>query len=99
MLHFATDLNTKNKSWHGDQLIPTKQRDVKIAMGDAGSEWGLGGFDGQHYFYTKWPDHKWSGIQRKRSSSPLHMEAFQVLVVAHALTHTWRGSAVVMHLD
>ena len=66
MLHFTTDLNTKNKSWHGDQLIPTKQRDVEIDVGDAGSEWGLGGFDGQHYFYTKWPDHMWSAIQRKK---------------------------------
>ena len=27
------------------------------------------------------------------------MEAFQVLVAARALAHTWRGSAVVMRLD
>ena len=99
MLHFTTDLNTKNKSWHGEHIIPTKERDVKFAMGDAGSEWGLGGFDGQHYFYTKWPDHMWDAVQRKKSSSSLHMEALQVLVAARALAHTWSGSAIVMRLD
>jgi hypothetical protein len=68
-------------------------------MGDAGSEWGMGGFEKSHYFYTKWPDHMWEAVQRRKSSSSLHMEALQVLVAARAMGTTWASTDATMRLD
>ena len=68
-------------------------------MGDAGSEWGMGGFDKSHYFYAKWPDHMWGAAQRRKSSSSLHMEALQVLVAARAMGATWANTDAIMRLD
>ena len=98
-VHFTDEIANPNSQWHGDSIIPIKHREVNICMGDAGSEWGMGGFDKNHYFYTKWPDHMWKAVQRRKSSSSLHMEALQVLVAARAMGHTWAGTAVTMRLD
>jgi hypothetical protein len=59
----------------------------------------MGGFDKNHYFYAEWPDHMWQAVQRRKSSSSLHMEALQVLVAARALGPTWANTAVTMRLD
>jgi hypothetical protein len=47
---FTDRMNSTNAEWHGEQIIPIKQRSVRVCMRDAGSEWGMGGFDGQSYF-------------------------------------------------
>ena len=60
---------------------------------------GQGGFDKSHYFYAKWPDHMWKAVQRRKSSSSLHMEALQVLVAARAMGPTWTKTDVTMRLD
>ena len=52
-----------------------------------------------HYFYAKWPSHMWEAVQRRKSSSSLHMEALQVLVAARAMGPTWENTDVVMRLD
>ena len=57
-------------------------------MGDAGSEWDMGGFDGQNYSSSLWPTHLWKAVQPAKSSSSLHMEALQVLVAARGFGHT-----------
>ena len=68
-------------------------------MGDAGSEWGIGGFDGQSYFSAPWPAHMWKAVQRAKSTSSLHMEALQVLAAARIVGHAWAGCTVAMRLD
>ena len=57
-------------------------------MGDAGSEWDMGGFDSHCYFLAPWPTHMWNAVQRTKSTSSLHMEALQALVAACAFGHT-----------
>ena len=79
---FTNSLNSTNAEWHGAQIIPVKHREMRICMGDAGSEWGMGGFDGQSYFLAQWPPHMWKAVQRAKSTSSLHMEALQALVAA-----------------
>ena len=96
---FTGSLNSTNAEWHGEQIIPIKQRDIRICMGDAGSEWGMGGFDGHSYFLAPWPAHMWNAVQRAKSTSSLHMEALQALVAARAFGHTWTGCTVTMRLD
>ena len=68
-------------------------------MGDTGSEWSMGGFDGQSYFSAPWPAHMWEAVQRAKSSSSLHMEALQVLVAARVFGQTWAGCTITMRLD
>ena len=68
-------------------------------MGDAGSEWGMGGFDNHSYFLAPWPTHMWNAVQRAKSTSSLHMEALQALVAARAFGHTWTGCTVTVRLD
>ena len=41
----------------------------------------------------------WKAVQRRKSSSSLHMEALQVLVAARAMGATWANTDVVMRLD
>ena len=96
---FTGNLNSTNAEWHGAQIIPVEQRDVRICMGDAGSEWGMGGFDGQSYFLAPWPAHMWKAVQRAKSTSSLHMEALQVLVAARTFRQAWGGCTVTMRLD
>ena len=96
---FSGALNSTNAEWHGAQIIPVKETEVKICMGDAGSEWGMGGFDGQNYFLSPWPAHMWAAVQRAKSTSSLHMEALQVLVAARTLGQSWKGCNVFMRLD
>ena len=40
----------------------------------------------------------WEAVQRRKSSSSLHMEALQVLVAARAMGSTWENTDVVMRL-
>ena len=61
---FSGSLNSTNAEWHGEQIIPIEQRSVQVCMGDAGSEWGMGGFDGLNYFSAPWPAHMWKAVQR-----------------------------------
>ena len=59
-VHFTDEIANPNSQWHGDSInctIPIKHREVNICMGDAGSEWSIGGSDKNHHFYAKWPDH------------------------------------------
>ena len=98
-VHFTDEIANPDSPWHGDSIIPTNHREVNICMGDAGSEWGMGGFDKNHYFYAKWPDHMWQAVQRQKSTSSLHMEALQVLVAARAMGPTWANTSVTMRLD
>ena len=72
---------------------------TRHSHGDAGSEWGMGGFDAHSFFYAPWQEHMWQAVQRTRSTSSLHMEALQVLVAARVLGPTWRGLNVIMRLD
>ena len=98
-VHFTDEIANPDSQWHGGSITPIKHREVNICMGDAGSEWGMGGLDRNHYFYAKWPDHEWQAVQRRKSSSSLHMEALQVLVAARALGATRANTAVTMRLD
>ena len=39
------------EQWHGEDIIPVEHATASVrAMGDAGSEWGIGGHDGTSYF-------------------------------------------------
>ena len=98
-IHFSDEIANPDSQWHGDSFIATETKQIRICMGDAGSEWGMGGFDESNYYYTKWPDHMWQAVQRTKSTSSLHMEAFQVLVAARAMGSAWRNTDVVMRLD
>ena len=98
-IRFTDEIANPSSLWHGDSIIPTQRKEVNICMGDAGSEWGMGGFDKNSYFYAKWPDHMWKAVQRRKSSSSLHMEALQVLVAARAMGSTWKDTEVIMRLD
>ena len=97
--NFTGSLNSTNAEWHGAQIIPIERRDIRICMGDAGSEWGMGGFDSQSYFLAPWPAHMWKAVQRAKSTSSLHMEALQALVAARTFRHMWKGCTVTMRLD
>ena len=96
---FTGSPNSTNAEWHGAQIIPIKQRDIRICMGDASSEWGIGGFDSQSYFMVPWPAHMWKAVQRAKSTSSLHMEALQARVAARTFGHTWGGCTITMRLD
>ena len=96
---FTGSLNSTNAEWHGAKIISVKQRDVWVCMGDAGSEWGMGGFDGQSYFSAPWPAHMWEAVQRAKSTSSLHKEALRVLAAARTFRHSWAGCTVIMRLD
>ena len=100
---FTGSLNSTNAEWHGEQIIPIGQRDIRICMCDAGSEWGMGGFDSHSYFLAPWPAHMWKAVQcakwRLPANSSLHMEALQALVAARTFGHTWTGCTVTMRLD
>ena len=89
-----------NHPWHGTTMIPTAQTTATVhAMGDAGSEWGIGGHDDHTFFKAPWPADLWEDVQRDKSSSSLHMEAIQLLVMARVMAHTWGRSRVVIELD
>ena len=85
--------------WHGESLIPTRTATATTAMGDAGSEWGMGGHDDQHYFKAKWTPQLWDEVQREKSTSSLHMEGLQLLVMARVLAEKWTRSRVTIELD
>ena len=68
-------------------------------MGDAGYEWGLGGHDDHSYFMAKWTPELWEDVQRDRTTSSLHMEAIQLLVMARVMARSWAGRRVLVELD
>ena len=93
-------LQTMDKNnWHGERILQLATVEATIACGDAGSEWGFGGFDGEHYFHAQWTPQMWHAVQRSKGPSSLHMEALQTLVAARALGSTWEHKAVYMKLD
>ena len=85
--------------WHGESLIPTSLHTATTAMGDAGSEWGMGGHDDKSYFKAKWTEELWADVQREQSTSSLHMEALQLLVMTRVMAESWAGSQVMVELD
>ena len=87
------------QQWHGEDLIQKRRVRVQKAMGDAGSEWGMGGHDGQCFYKARWTDELWQSVQRNKGPSSLHMEALQLLVMTRIMAETWRGSTVVIELD
>ena len=92
--------NDNASEWHGDSIIPASHASVTLsAMGDAGSEWGFGGHDDHAYFKAQWTPELWQEVQRDASSSSLHMEAIQLLVMARVMGHKWCGQRVAIELD
>ena len=85
--------------WHGESLIKKRRIKVHKAMGDAGSEWGMGGHDDKQYYKAKWTNELWDSVQRKKGPSSLHMEALQLLVMTRILGSAWKGSTVAIELD
>ena len=51
----------------------------------------MGGHDDRHYFKAKWTPELWEEIevQREKSTSSLHMEALQLLVMARVMGEKW----------
>ena len=89
-----------SNTWHGESLIPTKHTTATVtAMGDAGSEWGIGGHDSHSYFKAPWTTELWSDVQRNASSSSLHMEAIQLLVMTRIMAPSWQNTRVIIELD
>ena len=85
--------------WHGESIIPTAHAVATTAMGDAGSEWGMGGHDDHSYFKAPWTPEQWDAVQREKSTSSLHMEAMQLLVMTRVMAETWAHKRVIVELD
>jgi hypothetical protein len=98
---FIDEIKKQNHDgeWHGESIIPTGHTTATTAMGDAGSEWGMGGHDGRSYFKAKWPPKLWAEVQRDKSSSSLHMEALQLLVMTRVMAPSWEHKRVMVELD
>ena len=98
---FINEIKKQNNDgeWHGESIIPTGHAVATTAMGDAGSEWGMGGHDGRSYFKAKWSPELWEQVQREKSTSSLHMEALQLLVMARVMGPTWEHKRVMIELD
>jgi site-specific DNA-cytosine methylase len=93
------DTQASEGKWHGEDLIPMGTTTATTAMGDAGSEWGMGGHDDRHYFKAKWTPELWEEVQREKSTSSLHMEALQLLVMARVMGEKWTRCSVTVELD
>ena len=85
--------------WHGEALIPVHRTAAHTAMGDAGSEWGMGGHDDTSYYKAPWTTAMWDSVQRAKGPSSLHMEALQLLVMTRIMAKRWRGKSVDVELD
>ena len=94
-----TDIGTQGTPWHGETIIPLQQKHARRAMGDAGSEWGMGGHDDTCFFKAKWTPELWEQVQREKATSSLHMEALQLLVMTRIMAERWSGCKVTVELD
>ena len=96
---FLATIQGGDDQWHGEAIIPTKTKKVRKAMGDAGSEWGMGGHDDTSYYKAPWTSDMWASVQRSKSTSSLHMEALQLLVMTRIMAPQWEKAAVSIELD
>ena len=97
--HLQDLADHRHDDWYGQQIIPHKRCAANATMGDAGSEWGMGGHDSHSYFKAPWPTHMWQAVQRAKGPSSLHMEALQMLVMTRLKAAEWTDSNVTCELD
>ena len=80
-------------------ILQTKVTAARVLHGDAGTEWGLGGYDGTTFYKAKHtPDVLRAAMRHKRHSSKF-LELFNVLVMARIYSADWTGQHVSVSVD
>ena len=80
-------------------ILQTKVTAARVLHGDAGTEWGLGGYDGTTFYKAKHtPDILRAAMRHKRHSSKF-LELFNVLVMARIYSADWTGQHVSISVD
>ena len=80
-------------------ILQTKVTAARVLHGDAGTEWGLGGYDGTTFYKAKHtPDVLRAAMRHKRHISKF-LELFNVLVMARMYPADWTGQHVSVSVD
>ena len=83
----------------GKAVIPVKSQHGKMAAGDAGTEWGIGGHDTEWYYKAPLPKEVRSRAFRRKRASSKFLELYQMLVMARVMGPQWEGCHVTVRVD
>ena len=86
----------------GAQGVAVLQSRVVVmctAQGDAGSAWGLGGYDAEAFYNAPWPQQVMNKAMRKSRPDSKYMELFQTLVMARMFAARWAGAHIRLKVD
>ena len=83
----------------GCAIIVHKKEVAEVAAGDAGSEWGIGGWDSQGYYKASLTEEVRAAAHRKSAMSSKFLELWQLLVMARVMGPRWEGRHVRVQVD
>ena len=66
---------------------------------DAGTEWGLGAYDAEHFYKAKHTPQILAAAKRRKAHSSKFLELFNLLVMARVFSSKWRGKHVAVAVD
>ena len=83
----------------GTSILPRKVQAVHTLSADAGTEWGLGAHDDEHFYKAKHTKEVLDAAMRKKHHSSKFLELFNLLVMARVMSVHWEGKHVAVNVD
>ena len=83
----------------GTAIICVERASAVVAHADAGTEWGVGGWDDAAYYKAPLLETVRKRAIRKTRESSTFLELYNLLVMARALGPTWTGKYVQVRVD